>query len=309
MTDTPIIEIENVAKHYGMVRAVDDVSLRVQAGQIFGLTGHNGAGKSTLFKMMLGILRPTSGSIRIRGERIERGSPLSVRRGVGYLPENLALYDNVSGLETLRFFARIKSADVNTCAALLDRVGLTDAARRKVREYSKGMRQRLGFAQALIGHPSLLLLDEPTNGLDPVATRAFYDALNELRSDGVSVVISSHLLSEIQPHVDALAIMANGRVLAQGSVAELGRTAELPVRVRVDAREETFDRVQNALSEAGFDKMTREENSLHFDTPVARKLALIAVLAALGDAVTGFEMAEPTLEDVFLRLSHRGVKP
>ncbi len=301
-----MIEIDGASMHYGAVHAVDDVSLRVEAGQIFGLTGHNGAGKSTLFKMMLGILRPTLGTIRIRGERIERGSPLSVRRGIGYLPENLALYDNLSGLETLRFFARIKSADARACEGLLERVGLVDAAHRKVREYSKGMRQRLGFAQALIGRPSLLLLDEPTNGLDPVATRTFYEALDDLRDDGVSVVISSHLLSEIEPRVDSLAIMANGRLLAHGSVAELGRTAELPARVRVELRPDAIERIDRAVSDAGFGPTIVDGHRLSFEAPMTRKVPLIALLASLGDAISGFEVTDPTLEDVFLRLSHRG---
>lgn len=303
-----MIAIDGVSKHYGDVRAVDDVTLDVHSGRIFGLTGHNGAGKSTLFKMMLGILRPTRGEIRIRGVRIGRGSPLALRRGIGYLPENVALYDNLSGLETLRFFARVKSADMRGCTDLLERVGLAHAAHRKVREYSKGMRQRLGFAQALIGRPSLLLLDEPTNGLDPVATRAFYDALRELRDDGVSVVISSHLLSEIEPRVDALAILANGRLLAQGTVDELGRTAGLPVRVRVDVCPGAHERVGSSLTGAGFGPVLIDGRQLSFETPPSRKVALVTALAGLGEAIADFDITEPTLEDVFLQLSHRGAR-
>lgn len=301
-----VIEVDHVSMHYGPVRAVQDVSFEVKPGQVFGLTGHNGAGKSTLFKMMLGLLRPTRGGIRIRGESIERGSPRSVRRGIGYLPENLALYETLSGLETLQFFARVKSADVAECGALLERVGLTEAARRKVREYSKGMRQRLGFAQALIGRPSLLLLDEPTNGLDPVATRAFYDTLGALRDDGVSVVISSHLLSEIEPRVDALAIIANGRLLATGSVAELGQRARLPTRVRVHAREGMAVHAGNVISDTGFVPVLPEGDQLSFHVQADRKMALLAVLSSLGDTITGFEFSEPTLEDVFLQLSRPG---
>ncbi|HZX76141.1 ABC transporter ATP-binding protein [Lysobacter sp.] len=301
-----VIEVDHVSMHYGPVRAVEDVSFEVKPGQVFGLTGHNGAGKSTLFKLMLGLLRPTRGAIRIRGESIERGSPRSVRRGIGYLPENLALYENLSGLETLQFFARIKSADAGESAALLDRVGLADAAGRKVREYSKGMRQRLGFAQALLRRPSLLLLDEPTNGLDPVATRTFYDTLRVLRDEGVSVVISSHLLSEIEPRVDALAIMANGRLLATGSVADLGQRARLPTCVRVNAREGRLLHAGNVIAEAGFTPVVPQGEQLSFDVPADRKLALLTILSSLGDAITGFDISEPTLEDVFLRLSRSG---
>lgn len=301
-----VIDVAHVSMRYGPVHAVQDVSFEVKPGQVFGLTGHNGAGKSTLFKMMLGLLRPTHGSIRIRGESIERGSPRSVRRGIGYLPENLALYGNLSGLETLQFFARVKSADAAECSALLDRVGLADAGGRKVREYSKGMRQRLGFAQALIGRPSLLLLDEPTNGLDPVATRAFYDILRALRDDGASVVISSHLLSEIEPRVDALAIMANGRLLATGSVADLGQRAHLPACVRVRARGGAVVHAGTVIASAGFAPVLPEGEQLSFHVDADRRMELLAVLSSLGDAITGFEISEPTLEDVFLQLSRSG---
>ena len=179
-------------KHYGAVLAVDGVDLDIRRGELFGLIGHNGAGKTTLFKTMLGLIPLTSGEIRVDGVSVSGGNFRAVRRHVGYLPENIVLYDNLTGLETLQFFARLKGAPLQSCAPVLEQVGLSNAARRRVREYSKGMRQRLGFAQALLGSPSLLFLDEPTNGLDPEAIREFYAILRRLKEQGVTIMSATH---------------------------------------------------------------------------------------------------------------------
>src|SRR5574340_875785 len=169
-----MMEVSRRVKRYGEVQAVDGVDLRVEAGQVFGLIGHNGAGKSTLFKMMLGLLPASAGDIRIDGQSVTGPGFRAVRRRLGYLPENVVFYDNLSGLETLAFFARLKGVNRAECGPLLERVGLSAAADRRVKGYSKGMRQRLGFAQSLLGKPRLLFLDEPTTGLDPEGIREFY---------------------------------------------------------------------------------------------------------------------------------------
>ena len=176
-------------KHYGALHAVDGIDLRVERGEIFGLIGHNGAGKSTLFKMILGLVPATSGDIRVSGATVQGRDFRAARRHLGYLPENVVLYDNLNGLETLHFFARLKGAPLSQCQALLDRVGLAHAGKRSVREYSKGMRQRLGFAQALLGNPQVLLLDEPTNGLDPQTREHIVAVLAGL---GKPLIVISH---------------------------------------------------------------------------------------------------------------------
>lgn len=173
----PIIQLRQVSKRFDRFAAVDDISLDIRRGEVFGLIGHNGAGKSTLFKMMLGLLSPSAGSIHIAGQPVFGAQAREVRRQIGYLPENVALWDNLSGLETLRFFARLKHIEPHECAPLLARVGLADVGKRPVRAYSKGMRQRLGFAQALLGRPRVLFLDEPTTGLDPRAIHFFWDKI------------------------------------------------------------------------------------------------------------------------------------
>nr|WP_279237348.1 ABC transporter ATP-binding protein [Dyella sedimenti] len=295
-----VVELEGVVKRYGGTPVVHGVSLRCEPGETLGLAGHNGAGKSTLFKMMLGILRADEGHIHLFGEPLNGPRAREVRRAIGYLPENVALYDNLSGLETLRFFARLKSADPAACEGLLRRVGLEHAMRRAVREYSKGMRQRLGFAQALLGQPRLLLLDEPTNGLDPEAIHAFYGVLQELKQGGATIILSSHLLAEVQSRVDRLAIMAVGQLVAQGTVQALTAVAALPAQLRVMPREEARGRVGDALRAAGFEPMDRADGQLQAAVPASRRLAVLRVLDGLADALLDYALAEPTLEDVFL---------
>ena len=295
----PAIALRGVVKHYGSVPAVDGVDLEVPRGEVFGLIGRNGAGKSTLFKLMLGLVKASAGDIRIQGEQVSGPGYRSVRRGVGYLPENVVLYDNLSGLETLHYFARLKGAPRHDCEAALERVGLGHAARRAVREYSKGMRQRLGFAQALLGRPQVLFLDEPTTGLDPQAIRAFYATLRELRDAGVTVVITSHILAELQERVDRLAILAEGRVRALGSVQELRERVDLPLRLEVQATEAGAAAVREVLAPLPLSEPRWQGAQLLARCPRAAKMAVLAALAGLGSAVRDLAIHEPSLEDVF----------
>jgi len=295
-----LIEIRGVHKRYGAVTAVAGVDLDVEEGELFGLIGHNGAGKTTLFKMMLGLLPVSAGDIRIGGHAVRGEAFRQVRRGVGYLPESLALYDNLSGLETLEFFSRLKGAYTAGCAALLDKVGLAGAAGQRVRNYSKGMRQRLGFAQALLGSPRLLFLDEPTNGLDPQGILDFYRILRELRDGGVTVVLTSHILAEIQQRVDRLALMRNGAIQALGSVQSLRAAQDLPLTLRVSLRAGAAAALRQTLAAQGIGDVEIAGDIARFVCERGRKMALLTALAGLGDAITDIEVHEPTLEDVFL---------
>ena len=298
-TETTAISVRGAIKHYGAVHAVDGVDLEIGRGEMFGLIGHNGAGKSTLFKMMLGLVPATAGDIRIHGAPVHGAGFRAVRRAIGYLPENVVLYDNLTGIETLRYFARLKGAPLADCASALERVGLAHAAGRAVREYSKGMRQRLGFAQALLGRPQVLFLDEPTTGLDPEAIRNFYATLRGLRGEGVTMIITSHILAELQERVDRLAIMSAGRVQAVGSVQSLREQMALPLRLEVVATENSVAAVRDAL-EALPVSGQRWRGAL-FDGTVPReaKMAVLAALAVLGGALRDFRIHEPSLEDVF----------
>jgi len=295
-----LIDIRGVYKRYGAVDAVNGVELTIGAGELFGLIGHNGAGKTTLFKMMLGLLPASAGEIRIGGQAVRGAAFREVRRSIGYLPESLALYDNLSGLETLHFFARLKGVNRSTCPALLDQVGLAGAADQRVRNYSKGMRQRLGFAQALLGSPRLLFLDEPTNGLDPQGILEFYRILAELRQCGVTVVLTSHILAEIQQRVDRLALMRNGRIQALGTVQALRQRQDLPLTLSVSFRPGDVKLLMTTLAPLNLGPIEAIDGIARFACPRQKKMALLAALTAAGPSIRDIDVHEPSLEDVFL---------
>lgn len=290
-------------KHYGALHAVDGIDLRVERGEIFGLIGHNGAGKSTLFKMILGLVPATSGDIRVSGATVQGRDFRAARRHLGYLPENVVLYDNLNGLETLHFFARLKGAPLSQCQALLDRVGLAHAGKRSVREYSKGMRQRLGFAQALLGSPRVLFLDEPTNGLDPQAIRDFYATLRGLQQQGVTVIITSHILAELQERVDRLAILVSGKVEALGSVHELRERTGLPLIIEVDLAPQDCHDALHVLHQVTGVKPAQTPSGLQLQCPREHKMAALAALTPLGARVQDLRLHEPSLEDMFFGIS------
>lgn len=298
-----VIEVSAVAKRFGEIHAVDGVDLAVKEGEIFGLIGHNGAGKSTLFKMMLGLIPASAGEIRIHGQPIRGEAFRQVRRNIGYLPENVVFYDNLTGLETLSFFADLKNVNKNMCAELLDKVGLGHAASRRVRGYSKGMRQRLGFAQAMLGKPAILFLDEPTSGLDPEGIREFYQILREMRERGVTVILTSHILAEIQERVDRLAIMKMGRIQALGTVQNLREKMDLPLFVEIKMQAGTLADLTAALTPLGLGDAVEAGGALQLHCPRESKMALLSMLSGLNGKVADFHIREPSLEDVFLGYS------
>jgi Cu-processing system ATP-binding protein len=301
--DPPALALAGVTKHFGAVRAVDGVDLAVQRGELFGLIGHNGAGKSTLIKLMLGLLEPSAGSIAVDGSPVNGRGFREVRHRIGWLPENVVLYDNLSGTETLRYFAKLKGADAAECAPLLERVGLAGAAARPVREYSKGMRQRLGFAQALLGRPAVLFLDEPTTGLDPAATRDFHATLATLRGQGTTVVVTSHILAELQDRVDRVALLASGRVQALGSVQALRERMALPLRVTLRAAPAVLPALRRALAPLPLTSASWRADGLSADCPRQSKMPLLAAIATVPGGVDDVQVHEPTLEDVYFELA------
>ena len=303
MASTAIIEARQTVKCFGDIRAVDGVDLAVARGEIFGLIGHNGAGKSTLFKMLLGLLSPTSGEIRIDGQPPAGETFRQMRRTIGYLPENVAFYDHLTGLETLRFFADLKGADRNACAFLLDKVGLGHAALRRVHGYSKGMRQRLGLAQALIGRPRLLLLDEPTTGLDPELRQGFYAILDALAADGVGILLSSHALAELEHRADRVVVLRQGRKVADGTLADLRRMAGDPVRILV--RLAATQPVPAYAGEAVSGVTVRAGRRLEIICPAAEKIERLRAVLDGPDPVADIELLHASLDDIYAGLLRR----
>jgi Cu-processing system ATP-binding protein len=296
------IEFEALCKRYGALAALDGISGCVPQGKVIGLLGHNGAGKSTLIKLVLGLIRPSGGRLDVLG-RSPWGAPAQ-RRDIGYLPESATFYANLTGRELLDYLARLKRAPRKQVVALLERVGLAHAADRRVGTWSKGMRQRLGLAQALLGSPALLLLDEPTTGLDPQATRELYRLLGELRAEGRTVLICSHLLAELEPHIDGALILRQGRLLAAGSLAELDAQTALPARVVLMAHAGTADGLQLRLATRGLGVLTRTDGRLELELPRARKLAVLRELLA-DAAVADLDVRAPSLTQLYDHLGNR----
>lgn len=294
---TGTVEIGNVTKRFGKVEAVRDVSLELQQGTTIALVGHNGAGKTTLLKLMLGLIRPTSGSISVLGEDPAAGQ-FAARRFLGYLPENVSFNSALTGRETLTFYARLKRERSGTVAPLLERVGLSAAADRRIGTYSKGMRQRLGLAQALLGSPRILLLDEPTSGLDPALRQSFYEVIEELRRRGATILLSSHALTELEERAGRVVIMNRGLKVADGSLDELRRIARLPTRIRLKVATSGLAEAQNRFAALG---EWRRINGHHLEINAApdQKIEVLRQATADDSLVEDIDVAAPTLDELY----------
>lgn len=295
------IECTDVEKRYGANAAVSSINLDVPEGQCLALLGPNGAGKTTLFKLMLGLVCPTEGKILIGGHTPGHHA---VQNLIGFLPESVAFDRASTGRETLVYLARLKGAPVCTCTVLLDDVGLTEAADHRIGTYSKGMRQRLGLAQALLGAPRLLLLDEPTSGLDPDLRRHFYGLIARLRQAGVTIVISSHALSEIETVADSFVFIRQGRTLAHGPLAALKMEADLPVRMRVSVADGDAARIAARFN--GRATITHVNGrTIEIECDERRKISTVCEIADMHPSIGDLEIKPPTLEVLYEHFMRR----
>ncbi|MFE9772327.1 ABC transporter ATP-binding protein [Streptomyces sp. NPDC005931] len=302
-----VIVTRALTKRYrGGQLAVDGLDLTVPAGSVFGFLGPNGSGKTTTIRMLMGLIEPTSGSARVLGRPMPRAAR-SVLPHVGALIEGPALYGFLSGRDNLlRYDAADPTADPRTrrarVAAALDRVGLTAAAGKKAKAYSLGMKQRLGLAAALLQPRSLLVLDEPTNGLDPQGMREIRSLVRELASDGTTVFLSSHLLDEIEQVCTHAAVMARGRLITQGPVADLAAGA----RGRLVVTTPDPADAARVLKEQGVGDVVAEDERVTGEVP-GRDLAEVnAALVTAGVRVRGFGVVRASLEDAFVALTGEG---
>lgn len=291
------VEIDNVSKRYGRIEAVRSVSFTLPPGETVALVGHNGAGKTTLIKLMLGLIHASEGTVKILGEHPAAGE-FAARRRLGYLPENVSFNAALTGRELLSFYARLKGEAPARAMALLDRVGLAAAAGRRVGTYSKGMRQRLGLAQALIGEPALLLLDEPTTGLDPALRQSFYEIVQELRDRGATVVLSSHALTELEERTDRVVIMNRGLMVANGSLDALRRIARLPTRIRLHMTAGRPAQMPDWLDGV---EAWRPVNGhvVEFDALPEQKMELLRQAVHANHALEDIEVVPPTLDELY----------
>lgn len=291
------IELAGVTKRYGKKAVVSGVDLSVQTGERLVMIGHNGAGKTTLLKLMLGLTRPSGGRVRILG-RDPVAAAAAQRRATGYVPENVAFHGAMKGREVLAFYARLKGVPVATYTDILVRVGLEEAADKRVSAYSKGMRQRLGLAQAMLGQPQLLFLDEPTSGLDPSLRGQFYELIDALSRSGTTSLISSHSLNEVEARADRIAVIKSGLLVACGTVTELLQQAGLPISVRLRTKSGAANDLAGRLSSAG-EVQRVNDHSVDLSCFGSSKMEIVHRVAALGDLVEDMDITPPRLDEIY----------
>ncbi len=294
---TSTLTISALTKRFQTVEALRDVSLDLRPGMRAALLGHNGAGKSTLMKIVLGLIPFDAGQVTVCGAA--PGSA-AARAQVAYLPENAAFHPALTGEEQIRYYLSLRGESPRRAMDLLARVGLAGAAKRRIGTYSKGMRQRVGLAQTLIGKPRLMVLDEPTSGLDPVSRRDFYALLDGLAAEGATILLSSHVLTEVEARTDRILILSKGRLVAEGTLGHLRREAALPVALHVTPAEGQGAALAEALGAA-----PGPDGLVHLTCAQAEKLPLLARIAGLGARVADLDVVPPSLEDIYSHFSRR----
>lgn len=305
MSAPPCVSAVEIGKNYGKLTALDTVSLEIKQGECVALVGPNGAGKSTLFKLVLGLIPATVGVLQVLGRKPGDRDFDQTKRRIGFLPEQVLFHGALTGRETLRFYTQLKQADLGAIDALFDRVGLSAAADRRVATYSKGMRQRLGLAQALIGSPKLLLLDEPTTGLDPDARQNLFHIVDEEKRNGAAILLSSHILTELEARTDRIAILNAGQLLADASLDTLVQRLALPSRIIVRAEPGQMQRLAEMYSDR-LDARQTVNGTAVLDCRPDEKLVLLKELMAGDLSFEGLDIVEPSLEQVFAAYTTQG---
>lgn len=294
----PILQTFDLSKRYGDVTAVDHVNLTVQPGEIFGFLGPNGAGKTTTIGMALGLVAATDGRVEIFGEVVSPRQTAALRR-VGALVGAPTLLPYLSGWSNLRLLARLfPGIDDRRITETLEIVGMRAAAHRATGAYSTGMKQRLGLAAALLHRPSLLILDEPTNGLDPAGMREIRQLLQSLVEEGITVFLSSHLLNEVEQICDRIAVLNQGRIVAQGRVDELLSQEQATVRVRVPAPAMAQEALRLLPGVT-----TVETNGAYVQIGGVTSQAVVAHLVSQGIVPDEVTSERSNLEEMFLKLT------
>ena len=301
----PVIQARSLTKRYGRVTAVDRLNLSVESGEVFGLLGPNGSGKTTTILMLMGLTDVTEGEIEVLGFDPAR-QPLAVKRRIGYMPDSVGFYDELSGRQNLRYTGRLAGLAGQRLderiARELERVGLGEVADKPAGTYSRGMRQRLGLADALLKEPGLVILDEPTNGLDPHATREFLALIGALKRDGITVLLSSHLLDRVQAVCDRIALFHRGRIALLGTVTELAREVlgsghRILVEAEGEGLEERLRRIPGV-------RAVRSDGPGHYVVDAESDLrgaVTEAVGAADGGRLLGLGLRQPSLDEVYNR--------
>jgi len=300
-----VIETKGLTKRYGDFVAVEDLNLSVRRGEVFGLLGPNGSGKTTTILMLLGLTEPTSGSVRVLGLDPAR-QPLSVKAHVGYMPEQVGFYDELTGRENLTYIAKLDGLSGREAqrrgSNLLRRLGLAEVADQPVGTYSHGMRQRLGVADVLIKRPQLIIMDEPTSGLDPERAREFLELILDLKAEGISILLSSHLLYQVQAVCDRVGLFQTGRMVLEGSVHDLAhQVLGSAYRVYLQA-----DGPAQALAAAlrdvpGVAAVHADGNRYELEADADLRAEAAEAVVKAGGRLLALDVQAPSLDDIYSR--------
>ncbi len=297
------LELERVSVRFGQIDALTAVDVAVDEGKILMLAGPNGSGKSTLIKVLLGLVRPREGTIKVDGHVARVNN--AFKEQLGYLPEAVAFPENLTGRQVMRFFASARGVDNQRASQVLERVGLADAARRSVKGYSRGMKQRLGLGVAIISQPPLLVLDEPTGGLDQEGLGVLRSILTEWREEGRLVLMASHDLTLLERRVDEICLLRRGTVCALDTPAQLRTLAALPVRVELHLAGGAGERMRlrDALLQWGRARIVEDAGDLlAIELEGDDLLGLMDIRQRLPDAIGQLRVIEPGLDMVYEHL-------
>ena len=293
--------LEGISKRFDEVEALTALDLEINDGEWLGIVGRNGSGKTTLLRMLVGLSSPPTGRVLFYGTEPSAEDWRAIRHSLGFMPERIAFFENLTGDRMLRYFARLKGVVEAEVSPLLERVGLGNAAKRKLGGYSKGMLQRLNFAQALLGNPRLLIVDEPIEGLDVQGVREFFEILKS--DQNRTVVISSHRLSLFSRYMDRVCVLSNGSVKAIGTEDDLHKKLQLPVRVVLHPEVASNGEVVKALQALGSASIVSQNGRVIVKVSQRHKVQFLADLAKLDAIVQDVRIEEPSLEEVLLETS------
>ena len=301
MPQSIVIETRDLTKRFKDVLAVDSLNMKVRKGEIYGFLGPNGAGKSTTIKMIMGLFHPTSGQALINGRLADPGS-VELRKDVGFLPERISFYDNLTPVQTLNFFCELRGQDKSVVPSLIKDVGLEYAAHRKVGTFSKGMTQLVGFAQAMIGNPSIYIMDEPTGGLDARWVMVVRDKLKMLNDQGATIIFSSHILSEVQVLCHRVAIIDKGRLVSEDTIENINGRLRIKPRLWIRSPGLGSDAPPWVRQIEGVDEVVAKGDTLLVTCDAAARPKVIAAMQERGLRIDDFRTEEPSLEEAFVKL-------
>lgn len=297
MSANELVCLDQVEMTYGKRTVIHSLDMVLREGECVALAGHNGAGKSTVMKLILGLISPSKGEVRLLGHQASGRQSVKLRFDIGYLPEVVSLYPNLTGRETLDFYAELKQIKDRSYPELLAKVGIANAAKQRVNTYSKGMKQRLALAQALLGDPKILLFDEPTTGLDPASRQQFYDIIRELRERGATILLCTHALTELEGNVDRVVVMNQGLKVADGSLDSLRTDSGLTYRIQIKT-------ATDSPPDTGHKWQRIDANIYRFNCEQNEKMSLLSTLVQ-NSHVVDVNTHAPSLDEIYAHYLRR----